>query len=67
MKLCRVAIRNCHCIESIEFAPSTFTSLIGPNNSGKSSALRALEVFLNQSAPAPDEWRSGHEGERSPR
>lgn len=63
MKLCRVAVRNLRCIDQLELFPRRFTSLIGPNNSGKSSVLRAIEVFLNQLTPAADEWRQGHETE----
>lgn len=63
MRLCRIAIRNFRCIESIEIRPLNYTTLIGPNNAGKSSVLRAIEIFLNQSVPELDEWRKGHETE----
>ncbi|MFN9969717.1 MAG: AAA family ATPase, partial [Phycisphaerae bacterium] len=43
MRLCRIAIRNFRCIESIEIRPLDYTTLIGPNNGGKSSVLRAIE------------------------
>ncbi len=63
MRLTRVKIRNLRCIESIEVFPKEYTSLIGPNNSGKSAVLRAFEILLNQETPASDEWRKGHQTE----
>jgi putative ATP-dependent endonuclease of OLD family len=63
MRLCRIAIRNFRCIENIEIRPLDYTTLIGPNNAGKSSVLRAIEIFLNQAVPELDEWRKGHETE----
>jgi predicted ATP-dependent endonuclease of OLD family len=63
MKITHVIIKNFRSIEEIEFKPRDLTTLIGPNNAGKSSVLRALEIFLNQQAPELDEWRSGHAGE----
>lgn len=61
MKLTRVCIRNLRCIDSLEFFPRTYTSLIGPNNAGKSTVLRAIELLLNQEKPLADEWRRSHE------
>lgn len=43
--LCDFSIRLCN-----------FTSLIGPNNSGKSTVLRAIQIFLDQEKPAIEEW-----------
>ncbi len=63
MKISHVIIENFRSIGRIEFKPRELTTLIGPNNAGKSSVLRALEIFLNQQAPELDEWRSGHTGE----
>lgn len=63
MKLSRVLIKNFRCIEQLEIFPKAYTSLIGPNNSGKSATLRAVEILLNQETPASDEWRRGHESE----
>lgn len=61
MNLTRVHIENLRCIETLEFFPKKYTSMIGPNNAGKSTTLRALEMILNQEIPALDEWRKGHE------
>ena len=63
MKLTYLKIENLRCIESIEMRPTDFLSLIGPNNSGKSSVLRGIELFLDQLKPSPDEWRAGFEGQ----
>jgi energy-coupling factor transporter ATP-binding protein EcfA2 len=60
MQLTRVRIKNLRCIEDSEIRVRNFTSLIGPNNCGKSSFIRGIELLLNQLAPAPEEWRAGH-------
>lgn len=61
MKLVRLFIENLRGIEKLEVRPRQYTSLIGPNNAGKSSTLRAIEIILNQETPALDEWRKGFE------
>ena len=63
MRLCRIKVQNFRCIDHLEIRPRNYTSLIGPNNAGKSSLLRAIEIFLNQVTPSVDEWRKGHEKE----
>lgn len=63
MKLTRVRIKNLRCIEDAEVKIRDFTSLIGPNNCGKSSFIRGIQVLLNQISPEPEEWRSGHADE----
>lgn len=63
MKISHVIIKNFRSIEELSFKPRKLTTLIGPNNAGKSSVLRALEIFLNQQTPELDEWRSGHTSE----
>jgi predicted ATP-dependent endonuclease of OLD family len=57
MKLVRVKVQNLRCVDSLEVFPKAYTSLIGPNNAGKSTVLRAIEILLNQETPALDEWR----------
>lgn len=59
MRLKRLIVKNFRAIEEITLAPRDFTTLIGPNNCAKSSILRALEIFLNQEQPEPDDWRNG--------
>lgn len=61
MRLARVRIENLRCIEILEVRPKRYTSLIGPNNAGKSTTLRAVELILNQETPELDEWRKGFE------
>lgn len=63
MDLTSFRVENFRCIDSIEITPRDFTSLIGPNNSGKSSVLRALDLFLDQKNPDREDWRKGHEEE----
>ena len=63
MRLSRICVRNLRCIDEAEFRVPDYTSLIGPNNSGKSALLRAVELLLSQLKPEPDEWRQGHESE----
>lgn len=60
MKLMRLTIENFRAIELMEVDVGNFTSFIGPNNTGKSSVLRALEILLNQVKPEPMEWRKDH-------
>lgn len=63
INLSYLSVSNFRSIEKIEIDVFDFTSLIGPNNCGKSSIIRAIEIFLNQSKPSIDEWRKGFEGE----
>ncbi|MEC1733847.1 AAA family ATPase [Bacillus mojavensis] len=63
INLSYLSVSNFRSIEKIEVDLFDFTSLIGPNNCGKSSIIRAIEIFLNQSKPSIDEWRKGFENE----
>jgi len=63
MQIEYVSIKNLRCIENTQFFPKNYTTLIGPNNGGKSSVLRAVELFLTNSSPELDEWRHGSEAE----
>ncbi|HEU5122574.1 MAG TPA: ATP-dependent endonuclease [Verrucomicrobiae bacterium] len=60
MKLRSISIRNFRCLDEASISIRDLTSLIGPNNCGKSSVLRAIEIFLNQQSPTLQEWRVGH-------
>jgi predicted ATP-dependent endonuclease of OLD family len=60
MKLKSITVKNIRCIEDTTINIRGFTSFIGPNNCGKSSVLRAIEIFLNQQSPSIEEWRKGH-------
>lgn len=63
MQLTYVRIKNLRCIENSAIRIRNFTSLIGPNNCGKSSFIRGIELLLNQITPSAEEWRSGHANE----
>ena len=63
MKLTELRVKNFRCIDSMSINVPNFLSVIGPNNTGKSSILRAVEIFLNQDKPEISEWRKGNEGE----
>jgi AAA15 family ATPase/GTPase len=60
MKLESIVIKNIRCIEDTTIDIRDYTSLIGPNNCGKSSVLRAIEILLGQQTPDIEEWRKGH-------
>ncbi|MGC8541052.1 MAG: AAA family ATPase [Phycisphaerae bacterium] len=61
MKLVRIHVENFRSIDTLTVNLKRYTSLIGPNNSGKSTLLRAIEIILNQETPEFDEWRKGGE------
>ena len=63
MKLKNFTIRNFRSIDEMSFELCDFTSLIGPNNCGKSSILKAIDMFLKMTKPSLDDWRKGHENE----
>jgi putative ATP-dependent endonuclease of the OLD family len=63
LKLKYLRIVNLRSIEDLEIDLYDFTSLIGPNNCGKSTIIRAIEILLNQSKPSIDEWRKGYENQ----
>jgi putative ATP-dependent endonuclease of the OLD family len=47
MRLSSARIRNYHCLKDLTVKFDAVTSLIGPNDAGKSSVLRALDWFFN--------------------
>jgi len=50
VRITRVHVKNFRCLRDIEFRMEPLTILLGPNNSGKSSVLRALEFFFDSGA-----------------
>lgn len=57
MKLSQIKLKNFRTFQeekSIDIYD--FTSLIGANNCGKSTILKALEIFLNQEKPIDSDW-----------
>ncbi len=63
MRLLSIHIKNFRSIDDCELIIADFASLIGPNNCGKSTVLRAIEIFLNQEKPELTDWSRGHEEE----
>ena len=48
MYLKRIKIKNFRSLADAEIFPANYTVLVGPNDSGKSNVLRALNLFFNQ-------------------
>jgi energy-coupling factor transporter ATP-binding protein EcfA2 len=63
MRLHRIQVTNLRCVHTLCFDVREYTTLIGPNNSGKSTMLRAIDLLLGQGTPAPDEWCAARPGE----
>jgi predicted ATP-dependent endonuclease of OLD family len=57
MKLTYFRINNFRCIDELDLHIDDFTSLIGPNNCGKSSVLSAVQKFLEQKSPLIEDFR----------
>ena len=51
MKIKRVVIKNYRSIKELEFEPGDLCTLIGENNSGKSTIVRALNLVLGEVWP----------------
>lgn len=47
MRIKRVHIKNFRCLEDVEVDFDSITTFIGPNGTGKSTVLRALDWFFN--------------------
>lgn len=63
MKLARLRIRNFRCYKTeIAFDFDDMTALIGRNDSGKSTVMDALDIFLNDGAPDKHDASKGGEG-----
>lgn len=48
MYITRIKIKNFRSLVDAEIFPANYTVLVGPNDSGKSNVLRALNLFFNQ-------------------
>lgn len=57
MKLRKIKISSFRCLEQADLTIKNYSSLIGPNNSGKSTIIKAIEHFLNQTSPSLEEFR----------
>jgi len=47
VQIVRIKIRNFRCIKKSEIFPDRHNVLLGPNNSGKTTVLEALNLLLN--------------------
>jgi predicted ATP-dependent endonuclease of OLD family len=63
MKLKQITINNYRAIDNLEMSFYDYTSLIGQNNTSKSTILKAIYAFINQEKMEPDDWRIGHNDE----
>jgi putative ATP-dependent endonuclease of OLD family len=52
MTIRRICIENYRSIENLDLELSSVNALVGPNNSGKSNILRALNVVLGETWPS---------------
>ena len=57
----RIDIKNFRCFESVDVPLEPLTVLIGQNDTGKTSLLRALVVGASGSVPSPLDVRNFHE------
>ncbi|MFP8965053.1 ATP-dependent nuclease [Pokkaliibacter sp. CJK22405] len=56
MKLSRVEIKNFRGIGEAVIDIEDFTTLVGPNNIGKSTILHAIHLVLDNKKPQPEDW-----------
>jgi hypothetical protein len=56
MKLTEISVQNLRSIGLATIRVHGFTTIIGQNNTGKSTILRAIQILLNQDKPSEDEW-----------
>ncbi len=56
MKLTTAIIKNFRGIDELTINFHSFTTFIGKNNSGKSSAIRAINMALSNQKPQLDDW-----------
>ena len=63
MKLKKLKIQNFRSLKDITIDVYDFTSLIGPNNCGKSTILRAIQIFREQEKPIPEDWHNENKGD----
>ncbi|HBW7819949.1 TPA: ATP-dependent endonuclease [Klebsiella aerogenes] len=56
MKLTRIDIQNFRGITSASINLENFTTLIGSNNIGKSTILKAIKILVDTTNPTSDDW-----------
>lgn len=55
MRIQEIHVENFRCLKSVSLSCDLLTALVGANGSGKSSFLRALEIFFNPNAKYEEE------------
>jgi putative ATP-dependent endonuclease of the OLD family len=51
LRIARLRVSNFRCIETGEFFPTKHNVLLGPNNTGKTAVLEAINLLLNPEGP----------------
>jgi putative ATP-dependent endonuclease of the OLD family len=60
LRLVHVEIENFRSIEHASFSPAALCAIVGPDNSGKSNMLNALELLLGRSYPIEARLNENH-------
>ena len=55
LKIAKIEIKNYRSLEKVTIYPKSMLALIGGNNTGKSSILKALQLFFDPSTTAINE------------
>ena len=65
MKLERIEIQNFRGIGTASINLENFTTLIGSNNIGKSTVLKAIKILVDTTNPTTEDWpfRQASDGE----
>lgn len=56
MKITKVNIQNFRSIKELELTPASYTSLVGPNNAGKSNIIGAILFFYDEIKIKPSDF-----------
>ncbi|MBA4603809.1 ATP-dependent nuclease [Thermoactinomyces mirandus] len=55
----KLVVKGLKCLKHVRFRFDKFSIIIGKNDIGKSTSLRALDIFLNDAKPEFDEFTKG--------
>ncbi|MGA8942535.1 MAG: AAA family ATPase [Thermoactinomyces sp.] len=55
----KLVVKGLKCLKDVRFRFDKFSIIIGKNDIGKSTSLRALDIFLNDIKPDMDEFTNG--------
>jgi len=56
VKISKIAVRNFRGLKSCNFGLESLTTVVGPNNAGKSSLLLALKLFFSRTKLGPEQF-----------